>query len=323
MIRWAILGAGTIARRFVASLAHEPRSVLVGISRSSQERAEQFKAELKLDDTVRAYESHDELIADDTVDAIYLALPHALHFEWAQRALLAGKAVLCEKPACLNAQDMAALGELAQQQHVLFMEAMKCRFVPIYREICTAAQNLGEIERVETSLCNNMASAIEAAQSYHVQAGPGAGVLLDSGVYCASWIEDYLPGIPELVSLDYELRKGVDYYIDAELTHGGFEAHLECAFDRAKPRQARIVGSRGFIVVEDLHRPQKATVYRDDAEPQLLEQPYEYDDFYGEISHFCDLMLAGHTESDIMPLKDSVHCALILDCIRAGIPADE
>ncbi|MBQ9058051.1 MAG: Gfo/Idh/MocA family oxidoreductase [Atopobiaceae bacterium] len=319
MIRWAILGAGTIARRFVASLSYEPRSTLVGISRSSKRRAEQFISELRLDPTVKSYASHEELIADTSVDAVYLALPHALHFEWAKRLLMARKAVLCEKPACLNAQEMAQLAECAQEHHVLFMEAMKCRFVPLYAEICSAAQRLGTIQRVETSLCNDMAKQLEQTQSYHTQAGPGAGVLLDSGIYCASWIEDFLPGIPSLVSLDYTLHTGIDYYVDAELTHGGYEAHLECAFDRTKAREARIIGTDGQIVVEDLHRPQRATVFMDGASPRRIECPYEHDDFFGEITHFVDLLEDGSCESDVMPLADSVHCALILDCIRAGM----
>ena len=49
--------------------------------------------------------AYDALIADPDVDAIYLALPHGMHTRWACRALRAGKAVLCEKPAVLSEEE--------------------------------------------------------------------------------------------------------------------------------------------------------------------------------------------------------------------------
>ena len=318
MVRFAILGAGNIAHRFAASLAHVAHAELVAASCRSVAKAEAFLAEVPCAADARAYGSHDELLTDPEVDAIYLALPHAFHHDWAIRALRAGKAVLCEKPAMLTAAEMAEVADVARETGLLFMEAMKPRFVPLYAQVMAALDELGPIVRVEATLCNDMLAYVEEKDSYHLHGGPGAGVLLDCGTYCASWIEDLCPGVPALRSIAGAQKGAVDIYADAELDHGGISARLECAFDRAKPRTATIVGERGRIVVEELHRPQRATVYLDGAEPRVLDVPYEVDDFYGEISHFVGLLEAGACESPIMPLKDSVHCALILDTIRAA-----
>ena len=107
MVRFGILGAGNIAHRFSASLAQVREAELVAVSRRSVEKAQAFLDEVPHAEGARAYGTHEELLADPNVDAIYLALPHALHHEWAIKALRAHKAVLCEKPAMLDATQMA------------------------------------------------------------------------------------------------------------------------------------------------------------------------------------------------------------------------
>lgn len=316
MVRWAILGAGNIAHRFAASLAHVENAELVAASCRTREKAEAFLAEVPRAEGARAYAGHDALLADPEVDAVYLALPHQFHREWAIKALRAGKAVLCEKPAMLTAAEMAEVADVAHETGCLFMEAMKPRFVSLYAQVMQAAERIGDITHVEATLCNDMLGFVEGSGTYHMTPGPGAGVLLDCGTYCASWIEDFCPGVPTLVSIAGATKNGIDTYADAHLSHGGISARLECAFDRAKPRTATIVGTRGRILVDELHRPQHATVTLADGTSYELDAPYEVDDFYGEVSHFNRLVMDGVTESPIMPLKDSVHCALILDAIR-------
>ena len=131
MVRFGILGAGNIANRFAASLGHEQHATLVAASCRSTQKAVEFLSKVPCDADARAYGSYDELLGDDDVDAIYLALPHSLHKEWACKALRAGKAVLCEKPACLSANEMRGISQTAQDTRTLFMEAMKSRFVPL------------------------------------------------------------------------------------------------------------------------------------------------------------------------------------------------
>lgn len=320
VVRFGILGAGNIARRFAASLAHEGRAELAAAACRSQEKASRFLAEVPCAEDARAYGGYDELLADAGVDAIYLALPHAYHRQWAIAALRAGKAVLCEKPVTLTEAEMAEVAAVAREAGVLFMEAMKPRFVPIYQPILDAIGEIGPIVRVDATLCNDMLETVEAAGSYHMLPGPGAGVLLDCGAYCASWIATFAPGV-RLVSVDVVRKDGIDVYVDARLAGGDVEASLECAFDRAKPRMAKLIGERGVVVVEDLHRPQRAIVHMEGTVPRMIDLPCEVDDFFGEISHFVGLCEEGATESPLMSLDDSLACMRVLDEVRAGMDA--
>lgn len=319
-MRFAVLGAGNIARRFAASLAHEPAAELVAASCRTKEKADAFLREVVHAQGARGYGSHEELLADPDVDAIYLALPHALHLEWAVAALRAGKAVLCEKPATLSAAQMREVADVARDTGMLFMEAMKPRFVPLHQKVLDALPRIGELTRIEATLCNDMLGLVEGTGTYHMTPGPGAGVLLDCGIYCASWIADLCPAGPlSLEHVEGAAHNTVDVYADARLLCSGMPARLECAFDRAKPRQATLVGTKGRIVVDELHRPQHASVLVDGEEPCELAAPYEHDDFFGEIHHFVGLAEAKATESPIMSLADSIRCAEILDTVRAGL----
>lgn len=316
MIRFGILGAGNIAKRFAASLAHEPRAELVAASCRTREKVQAFLDTAPCAADARAYAGHDALLSDTDVDAIYLALPHALHREWAIAALRAGKAVLCEKPACLTADEMREVASVARDEGRLFMEAMKPRFTPTHAQVWQALGEIGEITNVEATLCNDMLAMVEGTGSYHMTPGPGAGVLLDCGTYCASWIEELCDGEPELICVSGATKNGIDVYVDARMRIGDVDVRLECAFDRAKPRTCTIVGTRGRIVVDELHRPQHATVTLEGAEPREIDAPYVVDDFFGEISHVVGLLEAGATESAVMSLDASVRCAHLLDISR-------
>lgn len=318
MVNFGILGAGNIAHRFAASLAHEQDARLVAVSCRSEQKAAAWVAEQGIA-AQKAYagtNAHELLLADPDVDAIYLALPHQLHYEWACKALEAGKAVLCEKPAMLSAWQMEKVARIARSRGVLFMEAMKPRFVALYQQVVEAIGQIGRIERVEATLCNDMLSLVEGGQTYHVNGGPGAGVALDCGIYCASWLEAWMPGEPVMTDLvGSVVRDGVDLYVDAHFAAGRVQGRLECAFDRAKPRTATITGSEGLVVVEELHRPQRAVLRLADGTEHVMEAPYVHDDFYGEIHHFCELLREGATESPIMPLDASIGCARIIDAV--------
>ena len=311
MIRWGILGAGRIAYRFARSLNFVAEAELAAISVRSREKGKAFADEFNVE---RCYLSHDELLRDPEIDAIYLALPHGLHEEWAVKALQAHKPVLCEKPAALNGAQMRHIAETAKECGCLFMEAMKCRFVPAYREIkdCLASGTIGDIIGVDASLCFELPADMQ--NTYHRQPGQG-GALLDAGIYCASWLEDFCRQEIKPQKTYADLSQGVDMYVEAFLTDGRMQLRLETGFDRQKPRRCLVTGTKGTLLVNDLHRPQGYSVKIGDSEEEH-ECLYAHDDFYGEISHFQHLLKEQKTESDIMPFSASIRCAELLDSIR-------
>ena len=222
----------------------------------------------------------------------------------------------------LDAREMREVAQAARAGGVLFMEALKTRFTPCYRRVraLVDAGAIGEIVRVECALENDMGGRIAAGNDYMSDPRQG-GVLLDTGIYCAGWLEDFLAGTPEVASCRARYEGAVDSFVDAELVYPRATGRFIAAGDTAElPRQARLVGTEGEIVVDDLHRPEHAVLMRRGAAPEEICLPYEVDDFFGQIDHFCALVRAGATESPVVPLAASIRTAELLDAIRAAFP---
>ncbi len=314
--RWGIMGAGNIAHRFANCISKMPDSQLLGIACRTREKTEKFAEWFHtIDQSVELhqYDSYEDLLLDSEIDAIYLSLPHGLHCHWTLQALTKHKAVLCEKPAMLDSAEMRMVSDAAKENKTLFMEAMKARFVPAYQEMASLIRKgvIGDIIRMETTLCVELP---EMGDTYHYQPGQG-GVLLDMGIYLASWLEDWLTGDIIVKETEVAFKNGIDCYVKAQLLIGGKEAILECAFDRNKMPAAIITGTKGKIEVPMLHRMEKFLLVDDNGVNEKVV-PYHIDDFYGEIAHFEDCCRRGKLESPIMSLEASIRCAEILDSIR-------
>lgn len=314
MIKWGIIGAGTIAHRFADSLAEVEKAKLYAVANRTMEKANRFK---KKHPCEKAYDRYADLLADEKVEAVYIALPHKYHLEWIKKAIRAGKAVLCEKPATLSQAEMAQVASLAKQENVFFMEAMKSRFTPAYEEVkkLVAEGMIGEILEVSTSLCRVF--PLDEA-SYHYEPVQG-GCLLDMGVYNAAIIEDFTEGPFELTALDYELYNDeIEVYIKAAFQSGNQTAILESAFDRDTETQAVLTGTKGKIILPDFHRPTAYELHLANKQ-ETVERPYVVDDFYGEITHVMDCLEKGQKESPRISLEDSENIAKLLDQIKAKI----
>src|SRR5438309_2259627 len=105
-LRWGILSTGRIARAFAADLATSGSGRLVAVASRDISRVEGFG-------DVTAYGSYEALLADDEVDAVYIATPHPMHAQWAMAAAEAGKQILCEKPLAMNLAEVEAVIDAA------------------------------------------------------------------------------------------------------------------------------------------------------------------------------------------------------------------
>ena len=112
--RWAILGAGHIAEKFSESLKVCQQAELYAVASRSLDKAENFRKDFGFK---KAYGSYEEMLADPSVDIVYIATPNNLHFEHTMMSLNAGKAVLCEKPFGLNKSQVDQMIRKAQEKN--------------------------------------------------------------------------------------------------------------------------------------------------------------------------------------------------------------
>ena len=131
MIRFGIIGTGGVAAGGAAALIENPDAELVAVADPSRERVTAFAARFGVGTVL---ESAEQLVARDTVDAVYIAVPNYLHAPISTLALEAGKHVLQEKPLALSLEDAAPLAAAAQQADRYFMLGMNQRFAaPVQR----------------------------------------------------------------------------------------------------------------------------------------------------------------------------------------------
>ena len=312
MIKWGILGAGNIAKRFAQSLTYEEDAILYAISGRNPEKLQTFQQEHPSE---KVYIGHENLLDDPNVDAIYVGLPHDMHFEWALKAIAAHKAVLCEKPAVLNENEMQEIMDASHQENVLFMEAMKSRFEPAYRKARELLHGnvIGDILSVKAQI-----SSIFPKEKYgtsFITKPVVGGALLDTGCYCVNWVNDLLKEEPIVKSVSSHLVNSVDYFVDATLQFGNVEAEVIAGIDRKMDPLVEIVGTKGTMIIEKPHRPDRIHLLSYGKE-EILDLPYIHDDFYGQIHHFDELIKKDRSESDVMSLQDSLRNAHILDLIK-------
>jgi predicted dehydrogenase len=177
-VSWGVLSTANIGvAKVIPAMQQGQWCDIQAIASRSLEQARAAAGKLGIP---RAYGSYEELIDDPAIEAIYNPLPNHLHVPWTLKAARAGKHVLCEKPAAMDANEAAQLREVADKVHV--MEAFMVRFHPQWlraRELVRDTRTFGELRTVQCFFSyfnrqpNNIRNRPDA----------GGGALYDIGCY--------------------------------------------------------------------------------------------------------------------------------------------
>ncbi|MGI9260473.1 MAG: Gfo/Idh/MocA family protein, partial [Woeseiaceae bacterium] len=188
-----ILGTGRMAHAFATGIRETDKATLVAVGSRNAETAKQFADEFGI---IAAHAGYAALAGDPNVDLVYVASPHSLHSEHCLMCLDAGKAVLCEKPFSINAQEARAVIERARKQQLFLMEAMWTRFIPA---VCRLRELLeaGAIGETKLLVAGGAYMPEFDPDFYLFRPDLGGGVLLDAGVYLVS-IASMIFGAPEV-----------------------------------------------------------------------------------------------------------------------------
>jgi predicted dehydrogenase len=314
--RWGILGTGAIARRFVRGLRSLPEAVVFAVGSRSEASAAKFADEHNIP---RRHASYEDLASDPGVDVIYIATPHPLHAENATLCLQAGKAVLCEKPFCVNAAEAERVVELAREKRLFIMEGMWTRFFPLMKEVrrLVSQRALGEVRILNVDF-GFRADLDPASRLFDQKLGGGA--LLDVGVYCVSFASMVLGRPSGFVGLPHLGETGVDEQASIILEHeGGRLANLSIGIRTTTPQEATIMGTEGYVRIHaPWWRPTSMTISRPGKEDETIETPVSGNGFDYEAAEVMRCLKAGKTESDVMPLDETISVMMTMDSIRAA-----
>ncbi len=308
-LRWGILAPGGIARSFANAVRTHTRQEIVAVGSRSKDRSNAFGDEFDIE---RRYDSYDELVADDGIDAIYVASPHSHHGEHAQLAIAAGKHVLVEKSFTQTADQARDVVAAARGAGVTCMEAMWTRFLPhidVVRQLLGDGA-LGDIEVMEADHGQYFDFDPEFRLFNPALAG---GAMLDLGVYPVSFASFVLGGPGRVRAVGTRAESGVDRQVSMILD--GFDAHpnahalLNTTLAAKTPTTATIAGSLGRIEIPgDFYTPQEIRFIPRIGDEQRSPAPRitGHEGLAYEAAHLAQLVADGHKESPLITWEESI-----------------
>lgn len=315
MIRWAVVGSGNMASLFLRDCMHSTLGRFVAVYSHDQGRADAFAQTHQLES---AYSDLDKLLADDRIDAVYIASTHPNHAPQAIKVLEAGKHVLIEKPMALSEAQTQEVFALAHQQNRFCAEALWTKFSPTYQSLIRQLEQgrIGDVRHVSA----NFAFTIDLNNTRHRLLNPdhAGGALLDIGLYTL-FLPMALMGEPtRMTAVVTHGDMGVDLSSDVILEFGeGRSAALSYRFDAMMPTKAAISGTRGWVEMETPFFAGNALHWGEAGKPVVTEQvPLTNRGWGNEFEQVNRHIAAGDLEAAAHTHQDSLMLARLLESLR-------
>lgn len=243
IVRIGMVGAGRIARRFVLESKFVSGVEVCGVLTPHAGTAEAFAREHELEFFATDF---DEMLS--RCDAVYVASPHTSHFDYARRALLAGKHVLCEKPMTLSLAECRELFALARERGLVLMEAIKTAFCPAFVRLIALVKSgaIGAVTDIDATFTKLVPETCRETDP-----ALGGGALSEMGTYAL------LPAL--LLCSDQKLRAmnvfsrknaaGTDAFSRGQLLFENCSAGFRVGLGAKSEGALVITGTRGYAYV--------------------------------------------------------------------------
>ena len=313
---WGILGPGGIAQAFAKDLTFIEGHTIGAVGSRSLTNAQSFAKTFG----GTAYGSYEELVADSSIDAIYVATPHPAHHDNVILALNAGKPVLCEKPFAVNAQQAQAMVDAAAKNKVALMEAMWARFLPHYAKVreIVASGVLGPILSIHADHGQRLADQGIARLVDPQLAG---GALLDLGIYPISFAHMILGNPTSITSKAVMTDRGVDAQTSMIFSYdNGAQAVLTTTMIEQTPCRAVVAGLHGWLEIDrTFYNPASMRVILNDGSVTEYPSAYVGHGLREQAESFKQIVQSGAVESKVLTWKDSVDIMKSMDTVRSQI----
>jgi len=302
-VRLAQVGIGYWGKNLLRNLVALPGAeVVLACDRDPEIRSSTASAYTDL----RVTANYEEVLNDDTVEAVVIATETPAHFLLAEAALRAGKHVFVEKPLSQTVEQAERLVDLAESQNLVLMVGHLLRYHPAFEmvEEMVRRGDLGEIHylystRVNLGIVRERENAFDSLAPHDLAV---ARALLGSDAQSVA-----------AQGASY-LRPGVHDVVFATASFGdGRLAHLHTSWlDPHKVRKVTVVGSRQMVVIDDMEPAEKVRIYNKGVE-LTMESGYPA---YPEAMTLRSGDVIIPRIPPVEPLR--AECQHFLDCVRSG-----
>ena len=253
-MKWGIIGMGDIADKVMApAMANSDEHELFAVMRRDPILAGELG---RKHGASKIYTNLEDLLNDESIDAVYVATPVYLHKEQTIMAANYGKHVLCEKPMAMNASEGRDMVKACYENQVKLMLCYYQRFNRRHQKIKELLET-GEIGQVTAVRITNCTYKPAGTDEWRQQPDiSGGGNLMDVGSHCVDLLRYLFGEISSVSSLVDTLA--FDYPVDDTATmllelsgsiHAVVSTHWSALIpDTKHSSELSIYGTKGTIV---------------------------------------------------------------------------
>ena len=266
--QWGIIGLGNIAHEFAEHFDQET-SELAAVASRTIDKAEAFAQRYHIP---KAYGCYQEMLNDQEIDIIYIAVPNRQHSQHIMEALAANKHVLCEKAITMNKKELTEAMKLAEEKNLVLAEAMTIFNMPLYQQLRSLidTNKLGALKMIQAPF-GSYKDPDPTNRFFNPELAGGA--LLDIGTYAVSFARFFLSSQPEVIaSTMVPFETGVDEQSVTILRNKENElATISLTFQAKMPKVGIVAFEEGYITITDYPRADRAEIIFNDGTKEWIE----------------------------------------------------
>ena len=325
MIKWGILGTGSIAKTFAKSLNESAHSKLYAVASRSDSNASKFSSLFNC----FGYNDYQKLINNKSIDAIYVETPHPYHLDLTFKALKNKKSVLCEKPMTMTSTETMILAYFAKKNNILLMEALMYRMHPQTDKIKEILKKdfLGKPVQIKASF-----GFQASVDNTHRLLNPelGGGSILDIGCYplsMARMIVGIVNGKEFLDPIEIKLESkeinedGIDLFSTVNLSFkDNSTARIISSINQNLDNSVEISNGQKTLIVKDpwhcgeYNKGKSDLIYiGPNGKKEIINISKKNKLYVNEIDHFVESLKSSKIESNKISLSDSYGNTVCLD----------
>ena len=268
-----------------------------------------------------AYDSYEKLLADQSIDVLYLPVPNHLHYSFTKQALEAGKHVILEKPFTVTYEEAKKLAELARAKGLVLFEAITNQYNANYEKVRELLPGLGDVKIVQLNF-SQYSSRYEAFKQGNIapvfDAAKAGGALMDLNVYNIHFVVG-LFGEPKAVHYYPNMEKGVDTSGILVMEYPTFQCVCVAAKDCGAPLSVNIEGDKGCMFSHsNSGRFEEFSYQENKKEPIHYELARRDSIFAEELTAFTEYYVNKNRAELDRRLEHSLRVMKVLDAARRG-----
>lgn len=319
-INIAAVGTGLITSSFVHAVSRVPGIRVAAVYSRDPERAATKAAEYGVDWSTSSWP---DLLASANVDAVYIASPNSEHRNQIAEALNAGKHVLVEKPAVLQASDWRFLVDRADAAGLVLLEAMRTRYDPGTLLVDSLLPQLGTIRTASFRYQKRSARYDDVLSGRAVNIFDprlGGGALMDLGVYVLHAMLTFF-GTPEDISCSLVKVAGKVDGAGTVLAH--YEnLVVDASFSKVTTSllPSEIQGEQATMTIDHIASPRKVVITHSSGAQTTHTLADEQHALIGEVARFVELLTTG-TDGLDADQRATYETLQLMDSIRNIVSA--